>query len=414
MEPERPVEKLLRGFARQRREQTGDPPPMHPVVRRQLLSEVAKTYGQRQGISSVWLMLKGFWPRLALGAAGMAVLILGTAIWISPGSKNAEVQMAKNEGRRSPSSPIPLENKVLSDAPSAALDLNRIETNTALLVQGTVVDAVAAPPAVSAVASFEMKQAVQAGAAPSKAKDAAMPTLAANTPARELQEFAQDKASRYGRAAAVSGGAQPDPNSDSLKFGVALQANTRAEATGEIAKTEAAPAQDQLGLFQNTSVTQLFQNQMPTDRQAPPATVMAQFRVEQDGAVVRIIDNDGSIYTGSLQEAEQLTVAKAAPAAARAAAQRNRALSSSQPRLDEIQNFRLEVTGTNLTLNQKVVFTGNLVGNQISFSNTAQNQQSARQYQKVQQKQSSNVMRISGKARVGAGADQPVEAVPVQ
>jgi hypothetical protein len=171
--------------------------------------------------------------------------------------------------------------------------------------------------------------------------------------------------------------------------------------------------------FQNTSVTQLFRNQMPIGGQtAPaPASVMTQFRVEQDGAVVRIIDNDESIYTGSLQEAEMPTAPQPAPTVALNTAQKSRSLAAPQPRPDLAQNltqnFRLEVSGTNRTLNQKVVFSGNLVGNQISLSSFAQNQQAARQNQKLQQ-QLSNVMRISGNVRVGTGANQPVEAVPLQ
>jgi hypothetical protein len=140
---------------------------------------------------------------------------------------------------------------------------------------------------------------------------------------------------------------------------------------------------------------------------------MAQFRVEQDGAVVRIIDNDGSIYTGSLQEAEMPTAVKPAPTVAMNSAQRRRALQAPQLRPDQAQNFLLEVIGTNRTLNQKVVFSGNLVGNQISLSGTTQNQQALQQNQKLQQ-QLSNVLRISGNARVGTSTDQPVEAVPLQ
>jgi hypothetical protein len=167
--------------------------------------------------------------------------------------------------------------------------------------------------------------------------------------------------------------------------------------------------------FQNTSVTQLFRNQMPIGGRTAPATasVMAQFRVEQDGAVVRIIDNDESIYTGSLEEAALPIATQPAPTVALNTARRSRSLAASQPLPDQAQNFHLEVSGTNLTLNQKVVFSGNLVGNQISLSSPAQNQQAVRQNQKLQQ-QLSNVLRISGKVRVGTGADQPVEAVPLQ
>ena len=108
-----------------------------------------------------------------------------------------------------------------------------------------------------------------------------------------------------------------------------------------------------------------------------------------------------------------LTAAKPAPTLATDTAQRKRSLEALQIRPDQLQNFHLEATGTNRTLNQKVVFTGNLVGNQIPLSSATQYQQTLQQNQKLQQ-QLSNVMRISGKAKVGAGTDQPVEAVPLQ
>src|SRR5512135_2363570 len=96
MEPERPVEKLLRGYAKQRREQGGDPPPLHPVVRRQLLAEAAKVHGQRRSEPSWWLLLKGSWPRVAVGVAAMVVLIVGAAIWTSSDhskTQTSELQM---------------------------------------------------------------------------------------------------------------------------------------------------------------------------------------------------------------------------------------------------------------------------------------------------------------------------------
>lgn len=342
----------------------------------------------------------------------MAILMVGAAIWTSSGGKNAEVQMAKSEGQRSSSSALALQEKTLSGVPSPVPDTTGPMTNSILLAQAVVADAVATPSAASPVASFEMKQNVQAVEALSKGKDTAVSTLAANAPARALQEPARDKEVSYGRTAAVSEGALTERISDSLQPGVTPEANTRAAAPGVVVKTEVAPTQEQVQTFQNISMTQLFRNQMPADGQPAPATVMAQFRVEQDGAAVRIIDNDGSVYTGSLQEAEIAASAKPAPTVAMRADQKRFARPAAQASPDDTQNFRMEVTGTNRTLNQKVVFTGNLVGNQISLSNTTQNQQAARQNQKLQQ-QLSNVMRISGKARVGTGADQTVDAVPL-
>ena len=145
-------------------------------------------------------MLKGFWPRLALGAAGLAVLMVGAAIWIPSGGKHAEVQLAKSEGLRSTSTGIALEKKALTDAPTVAQDFSRAATNSIILAQASEVDARTVPPPASPVARFEMIQDFQPGATESKGKDAAAPILAANAPSRELQEAARAENAR--RAAA--------------------------------------------------------------------------------------------------------------------------------------------------------------------------------------------------------------------
>src|SRR6266403_1738058 len=74
MEPERPIEKLLRAWAKKRRDDAGAPLELHPATRRLLQGEVARRFGkeprQPRSFSQV---LAGLWPRLAWGVAVVAL-----------------------------------------------------------------------------------------------------------------------------------------------------------------------------------------------------------------------------------------------------------------------------------------------------------------------------------------------------
>jgi len=107
-----------------------------------------------------------------------------------------------------------------------------------------------------------------------------------------------------------------------------------------------------------------------TDKGAVAHPVLASFQVEQAGTVLRIVDGDGSVYTGSLQLAKAAQRLRAAmsenPAPALAtrapagALEQEAALSLDSDRLAE-QIYSFRVAGTNQSLQKKVVFTGNLL-----------------------------------------------------
>ena len=81
--------------------------------------------------------------------------------------------------------------------------------------------------------------------------------------------------------------------------------------------------------------------QAATDKSPP---VLAAFAWQQNGNAIAVVDSDGSVYSGLLQPTESLTkdigVVSNLPAAA--------------------QNFSFRVTGANRSLQQNVVFAGNL------------------------------------------------------
>jgi hypothetical protein len=106
------------------------------------------------------------------------------------------------------------------------------------------------------------------------------------------------------------------------------------------------------------------------DKAAPAHPVLAAFQVEQAGHELRIVDGDGSVYSGYLQIAgtarRRSSVKSEAPAAARSSRplgavleeKSTASLDADQP---APQTYFFRVTGTNRSLQAKVVFTGNLL-----------------------------------------------------
>ena len=98
--------------------------------------------------------------------------------------------------------------------------------------------------------------------------------------------------------------------------------------------------------------------------------VLASFQLEQAGQALRIVDADGSVYTGSLQLANVARRARSANAekpavalAARAPAGVLEQETTSRLDSDQLaqQTYSFRVAGTNRSLQEKVVFTGNLL-----------------------------------------------------
>src|SRR5258708_39893922 len=117
MDPERPIEKLLKAAAKKRRDQAGAPFELHPADRKALQAEVGRKYAKAKRPSFLQSVLAG-WPRLVWGTAIFAVLAI-IAFMLVPNSNktNPEAFMAQN-------TPIPVEEtrREVSPAPVPALD----------------------------------------------------------------------------------------------------------------------------------------------------------------------------------------------------------------------------------------------------------------------------------------------------
>src|SRR5436309_14226017 len=101
MEPERPIEKLLRAWAKKRRDDAGGPFEMHPATRRLLQGEVSRRFGKAtsQSRSSSQFLVR-LWPRMAW-ATVVAALMSVMAMIIVPALKEKKdtTTLASDERR---------------------------------------------------------------------------------------------------------------------------------------------------------------------------------------------------------------------------------------------------------------------------------------------------------------------------
>src|SRR5271165_5370498 len=97
-EPERPVEKLLRASAKERRDKAGGSWEIHPATRRLLQQEVARRFGptaQPAQRRFDWLFGQK-WLRPVGALAALAVVVIAAWLWIpARGPKKAESLLAK-------------------------------------------------------------------------------------------------------------------------------------------------------------------------------------------------------------------------------------------------------------------------------------------------------------------------------
>jgi len=139
--------------------------------------------------------------------------------------------------------------------------------------------------------------------------------------------------------------------------------------------------------------------------------------VEQNGNDLRVVDADGSVYTGAMQVAREET---SAPATISVAPKNKPSapplLKTSPP--SAAQNYSFSVAGTNRNLNQNVVFSGNL----IPFTNTLHPRSNVAGFGgTIPAGRAASVMpepwllsnsRISGKAVIGNEKEIEVNATP--
>jgi hypothetical protein len=492
-EPERPVEKLLRAWAKKRQDQAGAPFELHPANRRMLQGEVARRFGRREPARrTFWSMLRTYRLQIASVTAILILLALASASFFPLPNRNKPTEMAKNDSAAArsspdlpaapptrspaavPAAPVASDSYAKAETPLSALNSakdvvkNRSEATPAapapqpdagslLAVQaegrrtrekqpaempalkleseklqsnGPLAGEPPPPPPVlapsSAVAAATTPQGGRGGGlgggAPSAPKAApagaasARDTLnapAADAVSRELNSNASTGAIVY-KSLGSQGLAGNAGSTVALADG--FQTNDFSTLTSD--RKEATPPQ----FFYRLGTDRLKESVEALDKEQPGA-VLASFQIQRTGSEVRVIDIDGSVYTGEVQPQTEMSRRRLAPqtsapaAVSGAAATRNFAPApEAAPTSEAIaQNyFSFRVAGTNRGLNQPVVFTGKVMAgtNAVRLDQSAAGRGAMRLLQIQTNATVQPATRISGTVRVGDRPEVPIDAAP--
>lgn len=482
MDSERPIEKLLRQAAQARRPQTGAPQELHPATRRMLQGEVARKFGS--GAPQRRSFFDMFMPRLAWGAAVVVGLGLAASLML-PRNKTArqETYFAKNDrvavvaadnesktrfavptekpapaASRPDSSALAAADslrvaKAERDKDSANFERRRAEPESLALNE----PAAATSPVPTREAGGAVRQSMQnklptATASPGvpleKQKEQLAETYSV-APAQTPMTQEEINQRRYGLARpaqpaltpAAPGAAGVAASSSALKLGaetsktelaytsLSQQAMTNASTLGVQLKSVAAADVAKRSPAPIIQATQQFVRAVSPNKSADLADngtegkpILFSFELQQQGREVRIVDSDGSVYSGAFQPAEVFNYLGSGPsgkAATSRSLQTTDALSQrkdafADAKLPVEMSYAFKVAGTNQTLKQFVVFTGQVLAQTNALSpvapaGTVNGDRVARPELNPVPLQNS---RISGRALIGTNKEVEVNAIP--
>jgi prepilin-type processing-associated H-X9-DG protein len=427
MEPERKIEKLLRAYAKRRRGQAGDPLKLHPATRRILQDAVARNAPNpdaEDASMTLWELFRQQWAFLL----GFALIIFFVATMslptLSSAKKRAQTIVAVNDLKqiglaaqiaaeedngRLPASLDALTNqlvseKTLTDPASGKRfiyvggghNLDGLWSNSVLAYSPTdkkgraVLFADGHVEVINGARFSELtnRKSIELAVTENPARRQPAGTSAANPAA----------GGNIAGASGVSGELESETSRNGSTSGLLGSAASNSELAANKPAAPAATAdclavmqrvagknlsvQANSNQFASTSSPKLaFSLQNSFKNTAAPAkavAVLANFQVHQYGSKIRVVDADGSVYEGSLQpesDAVQsgLPVAATPPPPLNAPAQAERKDTiATRDDSQSAQNYFFRVRGMNQTLQQSVVFTGNLLADTSTSTNLQQ------------------------------------------
>jgi hypothetical protein len=432
-EPERPIETLLRAAAKKRRDEARAPFELHPVDRRLLQGEVARRFAKPLPEPRPFAaLLSQLWPRFAWGVGILAVLGLSVWLLLPPsGSGKTEALLARNQPFAKDSSVAQDEqearDKLELNAPAQLAD-QRKKAEMQLAASGGT-------PAQSSAGAVGGAYGARYGLATKPAPLAVVPGSPGAPPAVATTPPAASVALM--EVSAKPADARSDQSALQYKSLPTVASANRTASAPLATYGLSESAADALKGAKSRAVTQRFVQTAPAaparalfdDKATPVHAVLASFQLEQTGSQLRIVDGDGSVYSGYVQapglgrrERSARAGAPAVAGAARAPVEALKQTTASSLDSDRLasQSYSFRVAGTNRSLNQKVVFTGDLLPatNLVSLLPAASNLSTGRvveRYPAVPAKPGPLPLlnsRISGKVVIGTGNAVEINALP--
>jgi hypothetical protein len=447
-DPERPIEKLLRAAAKERRDKAGSTWEIHPANRRLLQQEVARRFGKPPGPAPgflAWLLGRGWFRPLGASAA-LAVLLLGA--WfllpvlmpkrIGPLAANKEQFQNTPEPVAAPRQSAAFQPPEVGKDSRSSLDevakaekesiapkpLAGIEANSSAASGGISPTPVLPPPALEAERRYGLSRGLRSATAQAPARE----QLEAGTPSLQNELALAKKVSPQvaNLPVASSVASQEAPQSNLAAVSEPSASSNEVVQYGYFIASRSlgsirALQQISPGNSGNMARAGRLESQPPIDQ------ILASFRVEQSGPELRVIDSDGSVYAGPIQA----TNAFVAPVVLANQTRFADALTSAKNQNPAAVGLGVNVTqqsaaasafhvvGTNRSSNQRVTFSGTITGDTNVLAMTGTNLvqaggalANAIQLSNAQAVPANLNLHLSGKAVIGRNQEIEIDAVP--
>ena len=433
MNEERPIEKLLRRYAKKRRDEAGPAPELHPATRRMLQSEVERQFPKpaSKKRSAFDEFVAGFARRWIYAVGVFVVLLVAVAVMLPTLSKSkGKNHLAQSDSLNRSDAMITLKSTASAPMPtSVAMD----ELAFAVVTNG--------------VSSF-----AAGSLADNRNQDSARRRLGAEKefsgggnirPTGDAESFALSVQPVTGIAGGNPAEAKREAGTVLFSYDLGAVGNVNSVTTSatdlSIVKSKGSVADalihDKAWLARGGGVQekdtqnysrQNFSNDQPAvakkvmvvsggAKQITP--VLANFQIEQSGNKLRVIDGDGSTYLGEVGPEQSYGLAQnAAFKNDGKASLAGELRAEQQKQMDGEYQFR--VAGTNRTLNQQVVFTWNCVPitNALAFSNNSFAASEIKKFDAAKMPQQFPGLQnsyINGRAQIASEKEIEINARPV-
>ena len=444
MEQERKIEKWLRSYAKKRRGQAGESFKLDPATRRILQSEVsnASPTEEDDDTLSLWQVLRQQWVFLLGFAACIYVIASFFFHTVNTAKTRAEMAITTANLREIGSAThtaaldnggrLPVTLDALTNGYLPEKELAQIEKGKAITYVGGGKKLSDLPN--NAVIAYSKEESNRRSVvfADGTVQYISETNFVSLTNSRQ-PELASAEPAMTPAASAMP----PAPGGGNFE-GVRSQNQTLPQIAGEggeLKQSFAASRQIENGLensFKNTSA-----------QAVQPSPVLLNFQVTQNGNVIRVVDQDGSVYSGTLRldrnEMNAATENEAMPADKVEQNAPNSTIESPKMGMEQTltppgqaaqssAGYAFRVQGMNKTLKQSVLFTGTLLGDlsmakdvQQTFGLTANAAVGAAYAQQLMKSEQTNraaqlpwsKLRITGTAIINKTNRIEVNATPV-
>ena len=385
-EPKKPIEQMLEALAKARRAEFGDDAKMPNPMRARLHEEIARAgAAEDENVESRGSWVTRFWPRVTVAAALATLIVLVPAIWWNQSHPLGEVANVavrdRTAGAADGLNPAAASEDTLAKAPA----VSATEPTVNLADNGQIKIEPAATPASEAGALASSTRVLQGHAA----------TEFPN----QLTKGFTDKEIAAAKIQAASAAA-PEAGTDSK-----VKSDTMAGAAPPVAQPSSAGSLGTKQQFSQQSAVQSFRNNAQVSR---AANVLNTFQVQQQGNEIRVLDADGSTYTGKIEQLAKSAELDSRITARRDAAKETRRYAAKATRETEsaAPQAYFRATGFNVSLKKTLVFEGN-----YAAPPPAQQPATATANDRERSEQSRDQARIVGTVRVNGEAPVEVDAI---